>query len=243
MRLLVSVIDAEEAMAAVQGGAFLIDVKNPAEGALGAAAPATIRAIRRAVPPELGVSAALGDMPDLPGTAALAAVGAAAVGASLVKVGLFGVCTPAAATSLLRTMRESLRLFAPEVGLIACAYADAGQIGSLPPHQLPKVALEAGCAGAMVDTYTKGAGSLFAYMPVDEAAAFVVEGKRLGLMTALAGSLAGKELALAAALSPDIVGIRSAACTGGDRVSGRVDAGLVAEAVRLVCHPEVEVGA
>jgi uncharacterized protein (UPF0264 family) len=38
MRLLVSVIDADEATAAVGGGAHLIDVKNPGEGALGAGA-------------------------------------------------------------------------------------------------------------------------------------------------------------------------------------------------------------
>ena len=41
MRLLVSVVDAAEARLAVAGGVDIVDVKNPAEGSLGAPAPAT----------------------------------------------------------------------------------------------------------------------------------------------------------------------------------------------------------
>ena len=40
MRLLVSVVDAAEARLAVAGGVDVVDVKNPAEGSLGAPAPA-----------------------------------------------------------------------------------------------------------------------------------------------------------------------------------------------------------
>ena len=39
MRLLVSVVDAAEARLAVAGGVDVVDVKNPAEGSLGAPAP------------------------------------------------------------------------------------------------------------------------------------------------------------------------------------------------------------
>lgn len=241
MRLLVSVTDAAEAMAAVHGGAHLIDVKNPAEGALGAGAPAVIRAVRQAVPAGLPVSAALGDMPDLPGTAALAAVGAAVAGADMVKVGLYGVRTPAQARALLQEVRESLRAFAPATALVACAYADAEAIGALPPALLPEVAAVCGCAGAMVDTFTKGAGSLFRYLPPAAAAAFLKQCRAAGLMTALAGSLTGEELALAAALAPEIIGVRSAACVGGDRVKGRVEAGAVAALLRLLGLPSLEV--
>ena len=40
MRLLVSVTDADEARVAVEAGVDIVDVKNPAEGSLGAPAPA-----------------------------------------------------------------------------------------------------------------------------------------------------------------------------------------------------------
>ena len=93
MRLLVSVVDAGEAREAAAAGADIVDVKNPAEGSLGAPSPAVIAAIRAAVPAALPVSAAIGDMPNLPGTAALAALGAAHSGAAFVKVGLWGAST------------------------------------------------------------------------------------------------------------------------------------------------------
>src|SRR6185295_9594756 len=82
MKLLVSVVDAAEAAAAAAAGADIVDVKNPAEGSLGAPSPAVIERVRAAVPPALPVSVAIGDMPNLPGTAALAALGAARSGAS-----------------------------------------------------------------------------------------------------------------------------------------------------------------
>jgi (5-formylfuran-3-yl)methyl phosphate synthase len=88
MKLLVSVTDAREARAAVQGGVDIVDVKNPAEGSLGAPTPGMIARVRDTVPPELPVSAAIGDLPNLPGTAALAALGAARSGATYMKVEL-----------------------------------------------------------------------------------------------------------------------------------------------------------
>ena len=76
MKLLVSVVSADEARIAAAAGADIVDVKNPAEGSLGAPSPAVIAAVRDAVGAERPVSAAIGDMPNLPGTAALAALGA-----------------------------------------------------------------------------------------------------------------------------------------------------------------------
>ena len=93
MKLLVSVVDVAEARLAAAAGADIVDVKNPAEGSLGAPSPAVIAGVRAAVPEALPVSAAIGDMPNLPGTAALAALGAARSGALFVKVGLWGVST------------------------------------------------------------------------------------------------------------------------------------------------------
>ncbi len=94
MRLLVSVVDAAEARLAVAGGADIVDVKNPAEGSLGAPEPGTLTRVRDAVPADVPLSVAIGDLPSLPGTAALAALGAARCGAAYVKVGLMGTPAP-----------------------------------------------------------------------------------------------------------------------------------------------------
>ena len=47
---MVSVTEVKEALEAVKGGADIVDVKNPAEGALGAAQPQIIREVRLALP-------------------------------------------------------------------------------------------------------------------------------------------------------------------------------------------------
>ena len=66
MRLLVSVTDAEEARIAVDAGVDIVDVKNPAEGSLGAPGPGVIERVREVVPSERPVSAAIGDLPTCP---------------------------------------------------------------------------------------------------------------------------------------------------------------------------------
>ena len=73
MKLLVSVIDAAEARLALAGGVDIVDVKNPAEGSLGAPAPGVIAQVRDVLSAHAPLSAAIGDLPCLPGTAALAA--------------------------------------------------------------------------------------------------------------------------------------------------------------------------
>lgn len=66
--LLVSVRNAKEAMAALVGGADLIDVKEPLAGSLGAATPKTWQEIGEVVGGEKPLSAALGELHDWDGS-------------------------------------------------------------------------------------------------------------------------------------------------------------------------------
>jgi len=61
MQLLVSVADAADATAAIDGGADIIDAKDPSRGALGPVAPEALAAIIASVAGRRPVSAALGD--------------------------------------------------------------------------------------------------------------------------------------------------------------------------------------
>ena len=90
MLLLISQINTEEALEAIEGGADIVDVKNPKEGSLGANFPWVIENIRQLTPPDMLVSATLGDVPYKPGTVSLAAMGALVSGADYIKVGLYG---------------------------------------------------------------------------------------------------------------------------------------------------------
>ncbi|GAB4254511.1 MAG: (5-formylfuran-3-yl)methyl phosphate synthase [Thermoleophilia bacterium] len=237
MLLLISVSDPLEVEAAVAGGADIIDVKNPREGSLGAATPAVIRDVRARTPAHVPVSAAIGDVPDLPGTVALAAAGAAACGVQYVKIGLLGPSGTARARQLALDSTRAAREVDPSVKVILTAYADARQVGALSPLDVADIAHETRAAGCMIDTATKQSGSLFELMSPPELARFLSRCRSHGLVCALAGSLEAAHVPNLRRLAPDIVGIRTAACRG-DRVTGSIDAGLVCKFKSLLAQPE-----
>ncbi len=232
MRLLVSVTDADEARVAAAAGVDIVDVKNPAEGSLGAPAPGVIGRVRDAVPAERPVSVAIGDMPNLPGTAALAALGAARSGAAYVKVGLWGTSTEDDAVALLRAVAEAVD---GASAVIAAGYADAERVPSrpLPPASLVAAARRAGVGGCLLDTAVKDGRGLLEWLGPEALAALVAAGHEAGLEVALAGALRAEDLAAVRATGADIAGVRSAACRDGERTAP-IDAGRIA-ALRALC--------
>jgi uncharacterized protein (UPF0264 family) len=232
MKLLVSVTSLEEAREAITGGADILDIKNPAEGSLGAHFPRVIQGVRAMAPRSLPVSAAIGDMPNLPGTAALAALGAATCGADYIKVGLWGPRTEAEAVGLLQEVQRAVSAF--DVAVIAAGYADAQraipvqskQDGLLPPLSLPRIAQAAGVAGCMFDTAVKDGRPLFDFLSPEALKALAAEAHARHLLFALAGSLHEQDLLVVRDLGADVAGVRSAACQDGRR-TGPLDVARV----------------
>ena len=222
MKLLISSTDEKEAVEAIEGGADIIDVKNPKEGSLGASFPWVIKRIREATPKNIEVSCALGDIQNLPGTTSLAALGAATTGVDYIKVGLFGQRTMDEAVCLTQAVTKAVRDYNPSIKVVATGFADAERIGSLDPLLVPQIAYEAKAHFAMIDTAIKDGRNLLSFLAVNQLKGFVDDAHDYGLETALAGSLRKEDLLIIYALGTDIVGFRGAACTCGDRVKGRV---------------------
>src|SRR5437867_1270105 len=103
MRLLVSVRSALEVVPALEGGADIIDAKEPANGSLGPVTQATLLAIARRVPAERGLSIALGDVTN-PGQVHDAIERSrpeARAGETFVKLGFAGLSSPGSIGPLL----------------------------------------------------------------------------------------------------------------------------------------------
>jgi (5-formylfuran-3-yl)methyl phosphate synthase len=232
MRLLVSVIDADEARVAVDAGVDIVDVKNPAEGSLGAPGPGVIGQVREVVPPERPVSAAIGDLPNLPGTAALAALGAARSGAAYLKVGLWGTSVTDQAVAVLRAVRDAVD---GGTAVIAAAYADAERVAGapLPPGHVVEAARRAGVRGCLLDTAIKDGRGLFDWLTPKALEELVGAGHAAGLEMALAGALREEDLELVRATGADIAGVRAAACRDGRRAAP-LDAERIGR-LRAVC--------
>ena len=233
--LLVSVRSATEALAALAGGAAVIDVKEPDRGALGAADDRTIAAVVHVVSRRVPVTAAIGELIDLIG----AKRQPLPAGVSLFKIGLAGCRSWRGWRSHWQDAIEASRrdplsrvpgpggINPPARGAssfgqalpspVAVAYADWRSAGAPEPDEVLTAAVEAGCPALLVDTWDKSAGALFHHWPIAPLGNFVQSARSHGLFVVLAGSLAGEDLLAAALLAPNLVGVRTAACDGGRR--------------------------
>lgn len=206
--LLASVTDPQEARSALAGGADLIDLKDPARGALGALPVATVREVAETVAGRAPVSATVGDPPMVPDRMIAAVRQRAAAGADIVKVALSA--DEEAGPSL-----RALGSLADEgIAVVVVLFADEG-----PDRSWIQSVAEARLAGIMLDTAGKGAASLRQLVTDGWLAAFVEMARAQGLMVGLAGSLQASDAAPLAALDPDYVGFRGALCRGGDRTA------------------------
>jgi uncharacterized protein (UPF0264 family) len=228
----------KEALEAIAGGADIIDVKNPKEGALGANYPWVIKRIKEVTPKKLEVSCTLGEVGNLPGSVSLAALGAASLGVDYIKVGLYGIKTPKEAIFLLQTVSKAAKECNPKIKIAVAGYADAEKIGAIDPLLIPEIANKAQVDVAMLDTSIKDGKNLFDYLTIEQLKKFVDLAHGFGLKTALAGSLRKQDLLVVYGLGTDIAGLRGAACTNSNRVTGEITRKLVSELVDVVKQVE-----
>jgi uncharacterized protein (UPF0264 family) len=216
MKLLVSPINREEAIIASRGGADIVDVKNPKEGSLGANFPWIIRDVKEAVNGRQPISATIGDFNYKPGTASLAALGAAVAGADYIKVGLYDIQTEAQALDLLTKITRAVKDYDSTKRVVASGYSDYKRINSISPLLLPAIAAEAEIDVVMVDTAIKDGKSTFEFMDEKILTEFTALAHEHGLENAIAGSLKFEDLPVLDKIGPDIIGVRGMVC-GGDR--------------------------
>ena len=211
MQLLVSPSSVAEAKCSV--AADIIDVKKPSEGSLGANFPWVIREIKALS--DKPVSAAIGDSGYKPGGASLAAYGAACAGADFVKIGL-AFDGPDRAREVISAVVKAVKDEFPKKYVVIAAYSDFARMGTISPFEMAPIAADCGADYAMVDTGIKDRKSTFEFMDEAALSRFTAENERLGLGTALAGSLTFDDISALKRIGPDIIGVRGMVC-GGDR--------------------------
>lgn len=218
MRVLISTVSYEEAASILDTGVDIINMVNVNEGSLGAQFPWRTREVvelaRRA---GIKASATLGDLPYKPGTAALAALGAAHSDVAYVKAGLYGLTSYEEASDMMKAVRRAVRMLSDEVQVIAAGYADHRRFVGLDTRDLLRAAQDAECDAVMIDTAVKDGRTLFDALSFDRIRTFVEQGKEAGLTVALGGSLTLEHGDRLFDLDPDIIAVRGAVCEGRDR--------------------------
>jgi len=212
-KLLASVRSPAEALTALAGGADIIDLKEPAAGALGRLPDAVIRATVAAVAAARPTSATLGDLALAPAPILAAARAMAATGVDIVKLGVFEGDVAATLAALGDATRTGIRL-------VAVCFADRR-----PDLDVIRRCAGAGFYGVMLDTADKRAGPLTRHLSRTELARFLDLARERGLLAGLAGSLAAADVPALLPLAPDFLGFRSALTSGGR--AGPIDAAAV----------------
>jgi (5-formylfuran-3-yl)methyl phosphate synthase len=201
-KLLASVMNLEEAKIALDGGADIIDLKNPLAGALGALPLDDIRAIVKMINKQRPVSATIGDLPMEPNIICTAVEATARTGVDYIKIGFFK-------SDNLRDCISALSPLAQQHKLIAVLFAD-----QQPDFSLLEDLSEAGFHGVMLDTADKQNGSLRVHIQLIDLIDFILTSRKHNLLCGLAGSLHISDIKELFKHKPDYLGFRGALCDG-----------------------------
>ena len=231
IRLLISPKSLEEAKVVVrQKDINYIDCKNPIEGSLGANFPWIIKKMKSLIPPNSSqlLSATIGDFPNLPGSASLAALGAAVSGADIIKIGLKESTTEDDCIYLMKNVVKAVKTYNENIKIVVAGYADRIRMNTSPDFLLlPNIAAKSGADIVMLDTFIKDEKGLFDFLSLDQLKLFKKKAKKNNLEVALAGHLMIDSLPMIKEIMPDIIGVRSLVCEGYDRNNGMIRGHLI----------------
>ncbi|KXS49563.1 MAG: Uncharacterized protein AWL62_948 [Halanaerobium sp. T82-1] len=225
LKLLISIKSVEEALIVKDSKFDILDIKNPAEGSLGANFPGVIKEIIEKSPNRV-ISAAGGDLPGLPGLSSQITFGLANLKPNFIKLGFYNFNDFETAVKIINEAKNAIRLSGTSAKLIAAAYGDYKEINSFNPFLLNELAFKTEIDGIMIDTINKDGRSLFDFLKPAELKDFCQQAKKAEVFSALAGSLSFDDLGLLKEIKPDIVGFRGAVCENNDR-SSKINSGLI----------------
>jgi uncharacterized protein (UPF0264 family) len=235
MDLLVSVRSAEEAEAALAGGAGLIDVKEPDRGSLGRADVETVAAVLRAVAGRRPVSVALGELSEKR-TQTVSPSGKTVRVPFLLAYGKWGLAGCGVGSDWADDLECEAALLPVGCRPVAVAYADWQRAASPPAAHVCAFVCARRWGAFLIDTWGKDGTTLLDWLSLDDIAEMKSRCRAAGVPIALAGSIGIEQLRQLRPLRPDWFAVRGAACRDGRRTQV-IDAERVRRLVDLLGEP------
>ncbi len=207
-QLLISVKNVDEAAIALAGGADIIDLKNPDEGALGALPISEIQTILAFINGRKLVSATIGDIPMQADLIVDQVVQLQKLPLNIIKIGFFATGNYQVCLDALQKLRLDRQQ------MIAVMFAEQ----DYPDDLLTKIK-QAGFSGVMIDTMHKNGKTFLDYYLATAIDDFVTHVSANKLLFGIAGSLQLKHVENAKKMKPDFIGFRGGVCVGNQRRS------------------------
>lgn len=212
--MLASVSNLQEAQIALQENVDILDLKDPAYGALGAVTTEVALQVVEYVSGRCLVSATIGDLPMQATLIGKAISSMASTGVDIIKVGVFDKLTDEVITSLQEQVIKGVNSsYGKQFTIVMVFFVDKG----LDLKKIPELA-KAGIRGVMLDTADKTKGNLRIHMDDRYLKDFVIQAKSYGLLAGLAGSLNASDISSLLELDPDYLGFRGALCKDNLRI-------------------------
>ena len=199
--MLASVNSVAEALLVLSAEVDIIDLKQPALGALGALNTDAVKEIVAGIDGRCPVSATIGDLPMQPDPVFNAVKAMTETGVDYIKIGFFP------GDDWQGTVMKLSALTEQNIALIAVLFAD-----TQPDLAIMDILKDAGFTGVMLDTMNKQKGSLTELMAKMEIAQFVRQAKDRQLLCGLAGSLKVEDIPDLMPYKADYLGFRGALC-------------------------------
>ena len=182
-------------------GVDVIDLKDPNKGALGALDEDSVRSIAALIGNRTTLSATIGDLPSYAAGLESAVARMHACGVDIVKVGVFDTSISPFALSAFNRLTDR------QIRIVLVFFAEFHPLDI--DFQWLK---HTGITGVMLDTCEKANGNLRQKMDDETLSEFVINARRAGLVSGLAGSLTDEDIPPLLKFSPDYLGFRGALC-------------------------------
>lgn len=255
-KLLVSVRDADEAIAAFSGGADIIDVKEPANGSLGRAPLTAIMSVAECVAAfrckeqfpdvaslatgnsEAHLSVALGEVTEwmisCPSWSDEVLAHLPLARPRYLKLGLAGLsCRSMPQVSWTNSWMHVRNQIRGDHAWVAVAYADHARAESPTVEDVFSAAVATGCEVLLIDTFEKDGSNLFDFITGQQLHDIRSCTTQKGLQLAVAGQITQRDLSNLLPVYPDIIAVRGAVCEGDNR-KACVNSGKVRALVQAI---------
>jgi uncharacterized protein (UPF0264 family) len=212
--VLVSVRNVEEAQIALRSGVDLIDLKEPEKAAMGMVDLSVVSLIKNALPSNLSLSMACGELCDAPKQPDFLPNGM-----SFYKFGLSNCKTTGSWVDNLLLLKEQVLLLNKSAFVVPVLYGDYLKADSSKPFALLELLFEHSFFAIMIDTWGKDGSSVLDWITIDELLQIQNKCDVHNVKFALAGSLNLERVTwlIRKGIKPAWFGFRGAVCKGHSR--------------------------
>ena len=212
-KLLVSIWTMDEVAEALSSDIDIVDIKDPSSGSLGLPKLDMVLSTLNMVKGLKETSVAVGDIRRYSNSLDYITYTLCHLGVNYIKIGL-EVDEYNQATLIASSIIGTVKTCSNRVNTVFVGYADWQTINSLEPMKIVQLARDVDADGVMIDTRIKDGRTTFDHLPLHYLRKFVEKAHENSLFAAIAGGLKIDCIPLAVRLGFDVIGVRTAACSG-----------------------------